>query len=531
MARLPSAQDLGIRSFQDRSQVVTPTANVGGQNQLVATISNISTGMNERLDATSRHKAKVHFQKAKIEADAAFDQDPDFETYQERYDKKIQAAIEASAAMVRNPNDRAMFQQEMSLYKAQGTQAIIAKAYGKEVDRGLADLDETLTIGRENYLRASNEQDKAFAMDAINDAINAVEGATYIDADKAQSMRQRVALDLAVASVESAPPEKQIELLKSSKGVMQYLPLDVRTKMMKNAEVQLGAQIALDTANTIRTEGGTLDERLAKVHKIKDPKVKSATKSQVINDHNLELTADGQAKYAIYDGMAKELLVPGGRSIAQIIKDEPKQWNSLGSKEQEALISRATTGKPQKTDPTVYRELSNKKNESTVKAYHYYLENISSFSPEEQKRQDDIFQKLSGAPKPLRSIEQEFNKRIGQLGVKVKDDDWALADQRLNDEYDSWTKNNPGETMDANTQKLILDGIFDEVVIPGTWWGTNTVKGFEAPKLKVDQERIKKEVERHRVERNGGKEVPIEMQAAIEMALHNRGLISPPEVK
>jgi hypothetical protein len=175
MARLPSAQDLGVRSFQDRSQVVTPTANVSGQNQLVATISNISTGMNERLDATSRHKAKVHFPESEIEADAAFDQDPDFETYQERYDKKIQSAIETSAAMVRNPNDRAMFQQDMSLYKAQGSQAIIAKAYGKEVDRGLADLDETLTIGRENYLRASNEQDKAFAMDAINDAINAVE--------------------------------------------------------------------------------------------------------------------------------------------------------------------------------------------------------------------------------------------------------------------------------------------------------------------------------------------------------------------
>ena len=531
MARLPSAQDLGIRSFQDRSQVVTPTANVDGQNQLVATISNISTGMNERLDATSRHKAKVHFQKAKIEADAAFDQDPDFETYQERYDKKIQAAIEASAAMVRNPNDRAMFQQEMSLYKAQGTQAIIAKAYGKEVDKGLADLDETIAIGSENYHRASNPLDKKFAMDSMNDSINANVASGYLSKTQGAVKRRELAVKLAVASVEILPPEKQISLLKSDEGVMQHLPLDMRVSMMKNAEVQLGAQIALDTANTIRTEGGTLDERLAKVHKIKDPKVKSATKSQVINDHNLELTADGQAKYAIYDAMAKELLVPGGRSIAQIIKDEPKQWNSLGSKEQEALISRATTGKPQKTDPTVYRELSNKKNESTVKAYHYYLENISSFSPEEQKRQDDIFQKLGGAPKPLRSIEQEFNKRIGQLGVKVKDDDWALADQRLNDEYDSWTKNNPGETMDANTQKLILDGIFDEIVIPRTWLPDKKIKGFEAPKLKVDQERIKKEIERYRVERNGGKEVPIEMQAAIEMALRNRGLISPPEVK
>ena len=158
MPRLPTAENLGVRTFQDRSSVVTPTADTRGQDALVSTISNISNGMTERLDASSLHKAKINFQKAKLEADAAFDQDPDFETYQSRYDEKMKSVMDESAKLVRNPRDRERFGRDMSLYTAEGSQWMIAKAFGKEVDRGLADLNETLTIGRENYLRASTKR-------------------------------------------------------------------------------------------------------------------------------------------------------------------------------------------------------------------------------------------------------------------------------------------------------------------------------------------------------------------------------------
>jgi hypothetical protein len=324
MPRLPGAEELGVRQYQDRSSVITPTADFSGQKALISTVKNISDRRNERLDRSSLHKAKMHFQKSKLEADSAFDQDPDFETYQERYDKKIADAMTQSAGMIRNPNDRSMFEESMSLYRAQGNQQIIAKAWNKEVDKGLSDLDETLTIGRENYLRASNASDKQFAIDTANEAINAAEEATHIDADKATNMRQGLAVDLAIASVEVAPPEKQIELLKSDKGMMQYIPLDTRNKMLKSAEVQYSATQAMESANAIREGGGTLQERMDQVNKIKDPKVKSATKAQVKDDYNLEKTAEGEARYQTYDGMAKGIIAGG--NLNEMRAEKPSEW-------------------------------------------------------------------------------------------------------------------------------------------------------------------------------------------------------------
>lgn len=521
MGRLPTARDLGVRSFQDRSTVVTPRADTRGQDALVSTISNISKGMNERLDASSLHKAKIQFQKAKLEADSAFDQDPDFETYQQRYDEKMKTAMSSASELVRNPKDRERFSSDMSLYQAQGSQRMIAKAFGKEVDRGLADLDETLTIGRENYLRSSSQQDKQFAIDTANEAINSAELATHIDSDKAQKMRQDLALDLAIASVETAPPENQIKLLKSRAGVMEYMPLDVRTKMMKNAEVQLGAQKSLGLANTIREEGGTLDERLTKVHKIKDPKIKASVKSQAINDFNLEKTANGEERYAIYDEAAKGLIA--GKDLPSFIVEMPDKWNALEAKEQSALINMSKTKTPSTTSFAAYHKLNQLKQKDKVEAYHFFLDNVSAFSSGDAKSESDYFTGLAEEPKPLFSMKETFNKKAKVLNVK--DEDLGLAEYRIQEEYGTWAKANPGETMDLNTQNSIINAVFDDVAGSG-FLGFGKQKAFELPKSKADALKMEKEFARYATERNNGVEPNADTKLRIRDAMVRRGLIT-----
>jgi hypothetical protein len=521
MGRLPTAKDLGVRSFQDRSTVVTPRVDTSGQNKLASAISNISQGMNERLDASSLHKAKIHFQKAKLEADAAFDQDPDFETYQQRYDEKMKTAMSDAADLVRNPKDRDIFSRDMSLYRAQGNQMMIAKAFGKEAEKGLADLDETLTIGRENYLRSSNQDDKQFAIDTVNEAINAAEESTHIDADKAQAMRQALALDLAIASVEAAPPEKQIELLKSRSGVMEYMPLDVRAKMLKNAETQFSAQTALDTANLIREEGGTREERLDKVHKIKDPKVKAATKSQVINDFNLEKTSEGEEKYSIYDEAAKGLIAGG--DLSSYIAQNPDQWNKLGSKEQSALIGMTTSRTPSKTDFSVYHKLNQLKQQDKVKAYHYFLDNVSAFSIGDAKSESDYFTGLAEEPKPLFSMKETFTKRAKILNIK--DEDLGLAIYRIQEEYNTWQKANPGGDMTLAEENATVNAVFDKVVGSSPWYASDK-RAFELPKADVDKVKLEKEIARYAKERNDGVEPDLDTKLRIRDVMVKRGLIS-----
>ena len=85
MPRLPIAEDLGRRSFQNGGSVVrAPQIDMSGNAAIAETIGGVASKMSERLDATSLHKAKTHFQKRKLELDSEFDQDPDFETYLHR---------------------------------------------------------------------------------------------------------------------------------------------------------------------------------------------------------------------------------------------------------------------------------------------------------------------------------------------------------------------------------------------------------------------------------------------------------------
>jgi hypothetical protein len=499
MGRLPTAESLGQRSFQDRSFVVKPNVDFSGANALGSAVTNIVEGRIERLDASSLHKAKIQFQKNKLEADAAFDQDPDFETYQSRYDEKMKSAMEESAKLVRNPRDRERFARDMSLYTAEGSQRMIAKAFGKEAKRGLSDLDETLTVGRENYLRASSGQDKQFALNTMQEAIKSARGSTYIDETEEKNMEQELALGLAVASIEVEPPEVQLKLLKSKQGIFNDIPLDVRTKMIANVETQIDAQVSLDMANVIREEGGTREERMVKVNKVKDPKVKASLRAQVLNDFNVEKVAEGEEKYTIYDEAAKGIIE--GKDLNGFIAEMPAKWNSLGSKEQSALISMASSKSPTKTDLGVYNNLAILKGEDRTQAQIYFYENVSSFSQTEAKKQIDYFANPV-EPKPLFNITNVFNEKVKEL--KLSGDSLGAAKLRITEEYDTWARDNPGKTMDLTSQNEIVNTVFDEVVGTGTWFSKRD-RQFELPREEVagikankiydaDQAKINKEV-------------------------------------
>jgi hypothetical protein len=520
MPKLPGAEQLGVRQFQDRSSVVTPTADFSGQNALVSAVNNISKGMNERLDRSSLHKAKIHFQKAKLEADAAFDRDPDFKTYQERYDKKIASAMESSGSMVRNPRDRELFQEQMSLYRAEGNKQIIAKAWIREADYNILSMNDTLSIARENHLRASNAVDKQFAIDTANDVITANIESGYISATEGEGKRKALALDLAIATVEATDPDKRLKLLKKKQGIIKELPTDTYNKMVRSAEAQLSAQVALDTANTIREAGGTLDERMVEVNKIKDPKVKSAAKAQVKDDYNLEETAEGKARYKTYDAMAKNIIA--GESLTNIKARNPKEWESLGSKEQLALIGMSQTRKSNETDFNVYHKLNILKKTDRQEAYLYFLENVSSFSNSDAKTESDYFTSGLEEPKPLFSMKETFNRKVKEL--KLKGEDLGKAEMRIREEYDSWTRANPDKTMNTKEQDFVINSVFDEVVGTGfLGWGKDNM--FALPKVEADKVKLQNEFDRYARERNNGNPPDAATMEIIRNVMVKRGMI------
>jgi len=96
---------------------------------------------------------------------------------------------------------------------------------------------------------------------------------------------------------------------------------------------------------------------------------------------------------------------------------------------------------------------------------------------------------------------------------------------RVQEEYNTWSKANPGENMDLDTQNTIVNGIFDEVVGTSTWWFGGDKRGYELDRSDADTAKVTKEIERYRIERNNGEPVSVNTMMKIEQVMRQQGLI------
>lgn len=239
MAKLPTAQDLGTRVPQDRSAVVSGNLDYSGFQAVGNALQNIGKTVQERQDVMNMQRAKTQWQKAKIEADNAFDHDNDFATYAERYNGMLSKASEDALKQVTNPRMKELLTMDIELSKADGIQRMNDRAFAKERESGLATLQEILTVNRENALRSKTDADKMAALDQMNDAIATAELLGYVSKDDGQALRTKSGQDMAKAMVSVQPLEKQLEMLRSGKGYASIIPTDDRMAMIERTESQI----------------------------------------------------------------------------------------------------------------------------------------------------------------------------------------------------------------------------------------------------------------------------------------------------
>lgn len=484
MPTIPTSEVLGQRVFQDRSQVVRPQLDFSGQQRLVDTAQQVASNVNDRLDRASMQKAKIEFQRAKLDADAAFDQDPDFSTHETRYNELLGKAVESSSKLVRNPRMAEAFKEEIGLYQAEGAANIKKKAFAKEIKYGIADLDGKLTTARENYLRATDPKDREFSLNGIMESIDFAEESGYIDKVQSQSMREKAAVDLAIASIKIEPASKQVQLLKENQGLIDVIPKDIRLKMIEQAEGASQTDVALTIAGQIRSRGGDLSERFAEADKIKDVKVREMVKSQVEQDVGREKRAVAQKQYDAYDSLKKNVIA--GKTSLEVSKENPDAWNSMSGDQQQAIRS-MDSNKRETSDLNVYNTINQMARENKDKAYQHWLENADKLSSSDNKQISDRFAK----PEEL----DGFLERTGRLEVALrridvtdkKSDSFNMAREQLDKDYMSFEKTK-GRKPDAEELDKLIIGITDKVVEGG--WGNpftqghlyvSPVRGFEVP--------------------------------------------------
>lgn len=460
MAELPIPEQLGQRSFQDRSQVVRPAIDFSGQQNFVNAAQQFSSNVNDRLDQSSLQKAKIQFQRAKLDADKAFDQDTDFATHEQRYNETLGKAAEESAKLVRNPRMQEQFKQEIGLYQAEGAANIQKRAFAKEIDHGVANLDEALTMSRENYLRATSTADKELARKTMVDSIDLAEQNSYIDADKAQALRQKTAVDLAIASIKVEPADKQVKLLKENQGLIDVIPKDVRMQMIKEAEGQSQTNVALSLANNITARGGDLSGRFAEADKISDVKVRELTKQQIEQDFGREKRAVAEKQYNAYDTLKKDVIA--GSTSLEVSQQNPDLWNSMSGDQQQAIRS-MDTKKGEQTDLNVYNKLNQLAATDKQAAYLYFTENAHKLSSSDVMKWSDRLAKPEELEGYLTQT-QRLDTALNAIGVKdKKGEGYKMAQDQLDKDVISFEKTK-GHKPDAEELDKLVNNLTDRVV-------------------------------------------------------------------
>lgn len=491
MPRLPTADDLGLRIAQNN---VSTFAESGGETaqalqKFGSTLLAVNNDRRERKNRMAMVKAKTAWQVAKIEADNAFEQDTDYETFGQRYSEMLDKAEQQAVGLIEDEQLKSVFQQEILVNRTIGMQQINAKAFQKEKEVGLADLDSVLTAARENALRGGSQ----FALETANEAIEAAVQNTYMGADDAQALRRKFGQDMAVGLIEVQPLKKQKEMLTAKQGHAELIPLDIRKKMLESVDKQLIHQGAMEAADMVRQEGGSREERLEKVRKIKDADIRKAAESQVLHDLQQEKLGDAELKYDIYQEAAKGIIAGG--TVNDFISENPKEWQSLTAEQQSSLMSVQDKG-DKKTDLQTWDNLNRIYTQDRNKAYEYFVENAHRLSDTDAKKWSDRLAKPEERDGYLTRT-QRLGQMLQSNGIEKGTDEHTESLRFLDEEFMRFEEAN-GRKPDAKEEQAILDFSFEKAV-DGSWNPFVADKYvFELPKDEVNARKFERILESYR---------------------------------
>lgn len=143
----------------------------------------------EAQDRTELAYARANFLKANVIIQAEFEDDQDYATIGERYQKKITEAMSTASAGISSPRSRALFEANTGVDVARGMATMQVLAKNKETDFHVASLNDLIQTSIDTALVATTENAMAL-MDNLGIAIDAEAAAGNITQTAAQKLRQ-----------------------------------------------------------------------------------------------------------------------------------------------------------------------------------------------------------------------------------------------------------------------------------------------------------------------------------------------------
>lgn len=444
MARIPDVMDLGSRPIPRRARGIvqdqSAEISAAAAGQFAGAIGNIAQQFGEREDKFAYAQAKSSLLQADISARKSLENDPDWSTYEARYQEQMNKALETSAKSVRSNRDRALFEMDAKLDLERGLNSIRGQAKSKEIDWGRSTTDQTLEANRAAALNAPDDASRQALLMASKEAIIGAKEKGYLSEVEATNAFQSWRDSYATGFLAMQPAAKRIEMLNAKNSVADFLQPDVKAKILEAAKKE-GRDLIVRRESQAQEDAivaklGTSAAALSAARDIDDPEVRDST----VNRIKVRQAEAKQAEFETREALGEEALsfINEGGKFANLplhIKNglKPSALNSLRS-----YAEQQAGGGARRTDPETLIKLSELSGDDPQKFGEINM------LEHRDKLSDSDFEEFVDLQRKVRSGSLD-GKATGFMTLN------QVRDDRLKDLFGSSapTSKEPGKTSEA----------------------------------------------------------------------------------
>lgn len=222
MPRLPDAASLGgLPGLNSGRPIATYDVSAvdTGISALGQGIEKVGEGIQHQADANdelSYMRAKASFLPQNIQLQSGFKDDPDYNTFQPRYEEQAAKARDEAAAGINSPKLRQKFLTETADDLARGSVSVQGMAHAREKDAGLGELRTQGDTLREQIAAAPTEPDRVRLIDTFSGYVDAARGKQWISSPEAVDLKRGFAAQRAEDWLKSLPNGQRAEALRGS---------------------------------------------------------------------------------------------------------------------------------------------------------------------------------------------------------------------------------------------------------------------------------------------------------------------------
>ena len=297
MPTLPSAAQIQRRGPQLQTGVSrVDTSQVGQGARALAGATQDVQAAREYVGQYEANKAETQFLIHLTEKASSFEDDPDFNTYDERFSEAAKTTMGELASSISSPAARNQFVQRAELQLAQNRARVQDLARTRWRDSEQASFEETAAALRDQAIRTGNVTEGAAA---ITDQIMSGAEIGIWSREEAELRSQEVRRDWATAYIESLPVTERLDAVSE---VTDLLPEDVRVRLERETREEMMQGQAMSVVDELLSSGMTAEN--VDFSMIENPELRDTVERRFYTEYNrmrsIEADRDARAYNDVY---------------------------------------------------------------------------------------------------------------------------------------------------------------------------------------------------------------------------------------